>query len=71
MAEPVTIYAEDPRVPRTLMRALQLRRQSFVDGLLSGGAKDYAEYREYVGKIIAFDEAIGICQQTETDLSGN
>lgn len=70
--EPVRLYVEDDhRLPRTVERELTKHRASLVEGLMTGSAKDFAEYREKVGEIRGLDIAIRICQDAKKDLSGN
>jgi hypothetical protein len=55
------------RLPRGLRLRLLERQGEIASGFVNGCAKDFADYRFYVGKIQGIKEAIDICDQMEKD----
>lgn len=70
-AEPVTLYAEDPRLPRSLARMLQERIAQRSEALTQGICTSFEEYKERIGELRGLRDALGICQEAEKNLSGN
>lgn len=69
--EPVTLHAEDPRIPVTLRGTLQKALEELKNAMTFGaGVEDYPAYRERVGQARGLQQAIEICQNLEKDLSG-
>lgn len=69
--QPVSLYAEDPRLPRTLLKSLQQEIDKRRAVVASGVCKDFADYRQRVGEIQGLEIAAGICQELEKNLSGS
>lgn len=70
-AQPVNLYAEDPRLPRTLRAQFEQLVQSRKDFITSGGCKSFEDYKQRIGEIQGFQSAIAICQDAEKDLPGS
>lgn len=69
--QPVTLYAEDPRLPRTLARDLQQRIAQKSEAIASGMCSSFEEYKERIGELRGLREALVICQDAEKNLSGS
>lgn len=57
------------RFEAELRKRLDLLIAEFSDGLASGGAQSFEEYRYRAGKIAGLREAIGLCDEVQSDLA--
>ena len=68
----VTIFPLDhPRLARTLVGKLEVRRVALMAQLANGNAEDWPDYKERVGVIRGLQEAIDIAKETEQDWENN
>lgn len=52
-----------------LKKKINERLEVLKDQLLAGQVDDYAKYREQVGRVQSFNEALSMCEETETDMN--
>jgi hypothetical protein len=50
---------------RTIRQQLNMIRANYVEELIVGSAKDFADYRRHVGRLEGIDEALHVCDAVE------
>ena len=72
MTEALRIFALDhPQVARSLRAKLKERQTALVIQVATGAAEDWGDYKERVGVIKGYKEAIDLAEQVERDYSGD
>ena len=72
MTDALRIFALDhPQIARTLRGKLKERQTALVIQVATGSAEDWGDYKERVGVIKGFKEAIDLAEAIEREHSGD
>lgn len=54
-----------------LLKKIQEEQEKRLDHLAQGGAKDYAEYRESAGYLLAIKDILALCEDVNREILGD
>lgn len=61
------VALDHPEVARTVSARIKKRRFELAEQIVSGFAKDWADYQRRLGVLDGLDEALSICNELEAD----